>query len=559
MGCMCLSPASSSCSGNFKGPSRASTTDSFHFDPSDEKKVTIVQAARATSATPGFFPALELRGGTFVDCGIGANNPTQKMIKEVRFFTGKRKAALNQVFGAIVNIGSAIGNVEYALIPWSSAQSIGSTSSRMFNMDLEAMSSSKARVISRSVKEMDESGIRALRQLFGAGELPYIRYDGGDLQEKLSIHGWKPFCKANLETIQRWTEEYLHQPDVADSLTKTARLLVQYRALRAQNSEKWDTFHDASHLDESMLPSARPDNVDNVSDQRMPIQLSSLTADPSDRDASTRAVIDNSTYQLPERLDIQREVSALFKPCDTLGLLHAIISEHKNPLKRFAIAPVPVDRGHIIVMAATITSDTSNTNKASRVATVSADQTTHANGTYPKSILRNISDRERKPTQSRTARFNHNATENCPTRENNTATDPTPTTVPTVTRNEAIVTISQTLNDANYNKDKCSWALQWYIGDKRGAFPAYRLKDWTTPHDWVAILPVPYLRRKMRIYEVRRTGGDWVAFLNMNKFPWVVRWRRWIRPGLFLYMRYESQIGSLDDSDSEPILYYISQ
>lgn len=63
---------------------------------------TILEAARATSAAPTYFPPMEIDGDLYVDGGIGYNNPTEEAIREAHRIWPNRK------IGCLVSIGTGL-------------------------------------------------------------------------------------------------------------------------------------------------------------------------------------------------------------------------------------------------------------------------------------------------------------------------------------------------------------------------------------------------------------------------------------------------------------------
>ena len=66
---------------------------------------TIWQAARATSAMPKFFKAIKIVDQTYIDGGIGLNNPTQKLLEEAQHIFP------NGHVSCIISIGTGKGNI----------------------------------------------------------------------------------------------------------------------------------------------------------------------------------------------------------------------------------------------------------------------------------------------------------------------------------------------------------------------------------------------------------------------------------------------------------------
>jgi predicted acylesterase/phospholipase RssA len=67
-----------------------------------EIQCTILEAARATSAAPTYFPEAEIDGNLYVDGGIGYNNPTEEAIREAhRIWPGRE-------IGCLVSLGTGL-------------------------------------------------------------------------------------------------------------------------------------------------------------------------------------------------------------------------------------------------------------------------------------------------------------------------------------------------------------------------------------------------------------------------------------------------------------------
>jgi predicted acylesterase/phospholipase RssA len=67
-----------------------------------EISCTILEAARATSAAPTYFPETSIDGDCYVDGGIGYNNPTEEAIREAR------RIWPNREIGCLVSIGTGL-------------------------------------------------------------------------------------------------------------------------------------------------------------------------------------------------------------------------------------------------------------------------------------------------------------------------------------------------------------------------------------------------------------------------------------------------------------------
>ena len=67
-----------------------------------EIQCTIIQAARATSAAPTYFPPIEIEYDQYVDGGIGFNNPAEEALREaLRIWPGRE-------IGCLVSVGTGL-------------------------------------------------------------------------------------------------------------------------------------------------------------------------------------------------------------------------------------------------------------------------------------------------------------------------------------------------------------------------------------------------------------------------------------------------------------------
>jgi len=88
----------------------ANTTARFRSYDSDSPEfstrgATILQAARATSAAPGFFEPVVIDGITFYDGGLGANNPSMVAWEEIRDVWKPRKDNVADIVSCFISIG----------------------------------------------------------------------------------------------------------------------------------------------------------------------------------------------------------------------------------------------------------------------------------------------------------------------------------------------------------------------------------------------------------------------------------------------------------------------
>ena len=72
----------------------------------------IWEAARATSAAPTYFERMEINDRSYVDGGLGRNNPSREVLHEAKTLFGARK------IGCLVSIGTGLARVIAIKEPW---------------------------------------------------------------------------------------------------------------------------------------------------------------------------------------------------------------------------------------------------------------------------------------------------------------------------------------------------------------------------------------------------------------------------------------------------------
>ena len=179
-------------------------------DPLAAHSLPIWQAARATSTAPSYFGHMEIRGQTFLDGGIGSNNPSLAAYFEVL----EESRRLNTLAGAsreivIVSIGS--GRSTFRSKPTSGPLS-------------------DYRNILRLAKFMltNTQDVHYYLQAFaGSSEsMSYFRFDA-PTATPIKIDEWKSKGK-----IEAYTREYLDDAGVRDQIRRCAELIVKHRRKR---------------------------------------------------------------------------------------------------------------------------------------------------------------------------------------------------------------------------------------------------------------------------------------------------------------------------------------
>lgn len=164
--------------------------------------------ARATSAAPLYFPPISIDGQSFLDGGLGINNPTAQAFREVRALNRRNP----KVSWAFVSIGS--GHASFNM-----TGSVGISSGGI----------SGSINIVRSVFDgfTDTERIHYLMMDDAiTSEIPYFRFSVPDLN--MALDEWRP---STIDEITSKTNKYLCEPQVDSSLTQCADVLVlQWRS-----------------------------------------------------------------------------------------------------------------------------------------------------------------------------------------------------------------------------------------------------------------------------------------------------------------------------------------
>ncbi|KAH8910727.1 hypothetical protein BR93DRAFT_964583 [Coniochaeta sp. PMI_546] len=168
------------------------------------KDCTIWEAARATTAAPTYFKAIEIKGDsvtkTFIDGAVSCNNPTDKMLEE----TGRVFSPRQQI-GAILSIGTG-------------------TKAKSMPTPTDAGQWRYLAALFKMMKNqtVDTEHVHlALKKKFENFPKTYFRINvpnGGNV----GLADW-----GRMSALKALTEDYLKQPDVADEIEDIAEILAR--------------------------------------------------------------------------------------------------------------------------------------------------------------------------------------------------------------------------------------------------------------------------------------------------------------------------------------------
>ena len=185
-------------------------SDSSSSEP--ETSCQIWEAARATSAAPGYFPPMTLGQSSFVDGGFGTNNPALEALKEIQALRKAQSRRIHFAKPLVISIGSGL------TFPMSK-----STSSSRLNIILAAKC-----LLTNTERVHADMLIMAERQ-----EVDYFRFEVDSGLEDVSIDSWEvktingEKVPITVQKIADATANYLMRAEVKAQLHQCARLLVK--------------------------------------------------------------------------------------------------------------------------------------------------------------------------------------------------------------------------------------------------------------------------------------------------------------------------------------------
>lgn len=185
-------------------------------------RMNICEVARATSAAPTYFKALNVEGYRFVDGGVGGfNNPTELAYDEIER-TSSRPSL-------IVSIGTGL--------PGDANRHSTKSLYGKFKNYLDP---------SKELSLDSELVHRRMEKLASTAKFSYSRFNAGNAIEDIKMDEWKISRSSSLgtlDTIRQHAEKYLQQADVQERLVESAKALVQRRRQRLLRDLREDSRH----------------------------------------------------------------------------------------------------------------------------------------------------------------------------------------------------------------------------------------------------------------------------------------------------------------------------
>jgi hypothetical protein len=203
----------------------ASTIDKAkqgHLNSGKAHRHPIWKVARASSAAPTYFSALDLEGCEFRDGGMVANNPAQLALKEVQQMHMPTPKLLLSLGTGTSDISSDAKPKRFGLVKqWSD----------LAKVTVQLLTETKI-----THQNVYDEHVRS------DPTFDYYRFDADNVG-KIPLDNWEP-AKGGEKTkahIRDLTVKYLSKEDIHKELVQCAETLVRVRRLRAE-SERWEAF-----------------------------------------------------------------------------------------------------------------------------------------------------------------------------------------------------------------------------------------------------------------------------------------------------------------------------
>ena len=194
--------------------------DSNVRNPGPANAIEIETIARATSAAPTYFDAVQIGKRKFGDGGFGCNNPSWEAYSEVKDMHNSDDEAI----ALLVSIGTGESYVRRF------------TQASGYAEFYQAIRAAKG--LATDTHKTDE----LLRSITRRREDSYFRFNADERLGKIKLDCWKAANgskPSTAEEIRQVTEDYLDRPEVAEKIERVAQILVPNRRMRSR-TDKWE-------------------------------------------------------------------------------------------------------------------------------------------------------------------------------------------------------------------------------------------------------------------------------------------------------------------------------
>ena len=173
---------------------------------------TIWEACRATSAAPSYFEPIKIGDDgeqeTFVDGGLGYNNPVEQVLEEARRIFPRRKVA------CVVSVGTGVANV--IAFP-------------------DSPKTSPVKLINALKYMATESDTMAekMHGRFQNVKDTYFRFSVDRGLQGIGLEEWK-----ELSNVRTFTTEYLNQRIISEQVNQVVRALLASKVVSQEGSNR---------------------------------------------------------------------------------------------------------------------------------------------------------------------------------------------------------------------------------------------------------------------------------------------------------------------------------
>ena len=168
---------------------------SINQNARDTSKYTIWEAARATSAAPLYFSAIEVQGQTYYDGGLACNNPVVEVIKEARTeFPRSNIRAVVSIGTGLIEVSPPEGRLHRVL--FSLAERVTNTEARHYEVE----------------NDEDYRDVQA----------GYFRFQGSGKLGKIDLAD-----ATKLDEIEDLAQQYLDSKEGKEKIRRCARRLAR--------------------------------------------------------------------------------------------------------------------------------------------------------------------------------------------------------------------------------------------------------------------------------------------------------------------------------------------
>lgn len=204
--------------------------DRHPHNPGPADTCLIWEAGRATSAAPNYFAPIKIDGHTYYDGGVGYNDPTEEVYKDVRMRIG---CDSRDHIALILTLGTGTQ-------PTLTQKAKGLVSTLKAGIKELRRVERLIEIYRRVVKEgaINAMGVaKRMRERADRRKFKYFKWDGGEEVGALGLDNCKREAFAKMEN---GISKYMEAKSV--EIRETAESLVRKRRARFTDQDRWQRF-----------------------------------------------------------------------------------------------------------------------------------------------------------------------------------------------------------------------------------------------------------------------------------------------------------------------------